>query len=440
MAIELDGITLPDLPSGLTSPFVAIFYMSMPEYGINMYVAVATNEPLLYIPPELLSSGGVVAVIGKVTTATNTITGQNTMFSPTESVEWEEVADSNVADFPIGSQDGMTYAIVWANYDIVTAASVNDDGTYVMGSEVYFANCDEAYEEAYWMPSGWYRSMGGNARRLGGVSKKLNPDEMLSIYQKVNALEPKLAEMNAFVADNPDLPLTFYVDGTEHNFKVTIPEFMVDYIDTIVAPNLLYIPTQAFEGGNRYIGSSGFTNLKLKTAVFNSATDMGAGVFAYQYELSKIIAPKLTILRNSFTGCESLVEITKDFFPEATEITYTTFNGCFNLTRADFPKLSKMSNYVFSETNLTVLILRNDSKVCTFTGVDSKTFGETPLAAGKGVVLVPAALATTYPTYSTWDRLATAGSKFLPLEQYTVDGTLTGDIDWAKVDAELAKL
>jgi hypothetical protein len=84
---------------------------------------------------------------------------------------------------------------------------------------------------------------------------------------------------------------------------------------------------------------------------------------------------------------------------------------------------------------LKTVILRNNS-VCTLSS--SSVFSNTPFASGKagGTLLVPSALVESYKTATNWSSVLSQNAKnrFLALEDYTVDGTITGAIDWDKLN------
>jgi hypothetical protein len=76
---------------------------------------------------------------------------------------------------------------------------------------------------------------------------------------------------------------------------------------------------------------------------------------------------------------------------------------------------------------LTTVILRSES-LCTLENVSA--FNGTPIASGTGCIYVPAALVNSYKTATNWSSFA---SKFRALEDYTVDGTITGELDETKI-------
>ena len=79
---------------------------------------------------------------------------------------------------------------------------------------------------------------------------------------------------------------------------------------------------------------------------------------------------------------------------------------------------------------LKALILRNTSAVCTLNL--SVTFGNTPigLANGGGYIYVPSALIEDYKVATNW---ATYADRIRAIESYTVDGTMTGELDDTKI-------
>lgn len=54
----------------------------------------------------------------------------------------------------------------------------------------------------------------------------------------------------------------------------------------------------------------------------------------------------------------------------------------------------------------------------------------TPIANGTGYIYVPSALIEQYKVAENWSTYA---SQFRALEDYTVDGTITGELDETKI-------
>lgn len=140
-----------------------------------------------------------------------------------------------------------------------------------------------------------------------------------------------------------------------------------------------------------------------------------------------------------FSGCKNLSNVN---LPSATQISQNMFYGCEKLSILDFPSVVQINAQAFqSASALTTLILRNESEVCRLT--NTTAFGRTPFASGGigGTLLVPSALLETYKTATNWSALYAYGTNhFLALEDYTVDGTLTGEINWDKLNSYLESL
>ena len=83
----------------------------------------------------------------------------------------------------------------------------------------------------------------------------------------------------------------------------------------------------------------------------------------------------------------------------------STFNGC---------------------TALSAVILRGN----TVATLGSSVFANTPIASGTGYVYVPRAMVDSYKAATNWSNYA---AQFRALEDYTIDGTVTGDLDETKI-------
>lgn len=114
--------------------------------------------------------------------------------------------------------------------------------------------------------------------------------------------------------------------------------------------------------------------------------------------------------------------------------------GCANLRIADFSSLQSIKGQAIGNCgSLIALILRADA-ICTIDYSPSMSFsGCTHLISTKdGYVYVPRAWLSDedetrdYRRATNWTTLA---AQFRVLEDYTVDGTITGELDWEKVNA-----
>lgn len=187
---------------------------------------------------------------------------------------------------------------------------------------------------------------------------------------------------------------------------------------------------------------------------FPKATSTGKNSFAYCNSLTSVDFPSLTSIGNqSFFNCAALVSVN---FPNVTTLSGQSVSYCDKLTKMVLPKVTRVAQNAFtynrglkiidlpSATNivtgafgnctvLTALVLRS-ATLCTlgntaaFTncyhllGTTNATYN--PNGDKDCYIYVPRALVDTYKSNSVWSTYA---SQFRALEDYTVDGTITGE-------------
>jgi hypothetical protein len=107
----------------------------------------------------------------------------------------------------------------------------------------------------------------------------------------------------------------------------------------------------------------------------------------------------------------------------------SSFANCVNLEKVDFNWFDGfIPDKCFSGcSNLKALILRADLVVSLF-NIDA--FDGTPIANGTGYVYVQSKNIDSYPITDKWPTYA---NQFRVLEDYTVDGTVDGELDETKI-------
>lgn len=176
--------------------------------------------------------------------------------------------------------------------------------------------------------------------------------------------------------------------------------------------------------------------------------------------LTSVNLPKATsVATNSFYGCSSLIsvnmplvksigdnafnacgDLTKITLPSLTTGSSYMFRYCYTLLTIDLPVITKIVANMFTDCRrLTAVILRS-STMCTlaatsafsncyhFHGTVNTSYN--PSGDQDGYIYVPAALVDSYKAATNWSTFAT---QFRALEDYTVDGTTTGELDESKV-------
>lgn len=166
----------------------------------------------------------------------------------------------------------------------------------------------------------------------------------------------------------------------------------------------------------------------LKTIDFPNARTIDKLAFSYCYALTDANFPSVTLLNESAIGdCTALINIK---VPNVVTVGVRTFNSCESLEKIDLHKVTSIKEYAFVNCgNLKAMIIRT-SEQCTLGSTTA--FNNTPIKSGTGYIYVPSALVGTYKAATNWSTYA---RQFRALEDYTVDGTIYGEMDWAKMAA-----
>lgn len=141
--------------------------------------------------------------------------------------------------------------------------------------------------------------------------------------------------------------------------------------------------------------------------------------------ITEISSSSVTSIGSSaFSNCSVLTTID---FPVATSIGRSAFFSCKALTTVDFPVATSIRNNAFSNCSVLKSLLLRGNDVCELS--NNNAFDSTPIKYGTGYIYVPSALIEQYKAATNWSTYA---AQFRALEDYTVDGTITGELDPAK--------
>lgn len=199
-------------------------------------------------------------------------------------------------------------------------------------------------------------------------------------------------------------------------------------------PALLEIGTAAFAYSQVYtvvlpsverISGSAFNSCdNLYSAIFQSAEMLGVGCFAKCTALRDIEFPKVTSVDiNCFDGCRNLRKVV---FPSLIETNQHMFRDCTSLEIADFPVCETIATETFAGcTSLKAILLRTTTTVA---AVSLDAISDTPIFTGGGYLYIPSVM---------WDAYAQFYGDYMAivrrLEDYTVDSTITGELDESKI-------
>lgn len=162
------------------------------------------------------------------------------------------------------------------------------------------------------------------------------------------------------------------------------------------------------------------------TEISSTVSTIGHGAFKECQKLAHIDFPNATTIDSyAFQGADALTNVV---FPKVETIYSNAFYECSKLTSIDFPTAKTINvNAIRSCSKLTALIIRTVGTCCTLAG---SAFSTTPIANKTGYIYVPSALVEEYKSATNWSNFAT---QFRALEDYTVDGTITGALDESKI-------
>ena len=172
----------------------------------------------------------------------------------------------------------------------------------------------------------------------------------------------------------------------------------------------------------------------LVSAEFSKATSIGTSCFHADSNLANISFPNLiTVGGYAFHSCHKLINI---LFPKVETVGQYAFENMQGLVSADFPSLKLAQYNSFNNCQkLIAFIIRNESAIPTL-NAGATTFNGTPLANGTGYFYVPRKFLSDTDASKDYRRATNwSAYQYRALEDYTVDGTITGELDWDKINA-----
>lgn len=146
--------------------------------------------------------------------------------------------------------------------------------------------------------------------------------------------------------------------------------------------------------------------------------------------------PNLTSVGDSvFDGCTSLTSVNLPLWNPNHPVP-SVFQNCSSLPSIDLPKVARIGTSMFSGCTVLKTVILRVTSVCSLSSVNA--FDNTPFSSSGtgGTVLVPASQVAGYSDHTNWSAILAqnANNRALALEDYTIDGTITGEIDWDKLN------
>lgn len=206
-------------------------------------------------------------------------------------------------------------------------------------------------------------------------------------------------------------------------------------VDTLVDAmySLLEGEFKEFYSPAKIIGHGALTYKDFMESVFlPNATKIGYKALCENMVLKNVYIPQVTYIENYALYKNPVLEYID--VPKIDTSGTRIFESCGELKNANLHNVKFINNNIFNKcVKLEVLILTRTSSITTLNSTDA--FINTPIASGTGYIYVPRAQIENYKTATNW---VTFASQFRALEDYTVDGTIEGELDWDKVNGGAA--
>ena len=227
-------------------------------------------------------------------------------------------------------------------------------------------------------------------------------------------------------------------NGTEETYKPSemagAIETLGGNIDALIDRSLTEINSNVTVVGNGVFRDC----VNMTSVTLPYATAIGETAFYKCENLTNVYLPVATDIGNtSLAYCYALQKLV---LPSAARLGSSSLSYCYGLRLVDLPKATSIENFAFRKGyNLRAIILRSTA-VCP---IGKSTVFEdcyhllgevdaeyNPSGAKDGFIYVPSALVNTYKTAENWSNW---NLSFRALENYTVDGTITGELDESKI-------
>ena len=253
----------------------------------------------------------------------------------------------------------------------------------------------------------------------------------LESAKRLNALKAKADAKTGETSDTLADAVDTLIAGFGQGGGSEVLEAVIDGKITEITSNATSIRANAMNSCQR-----------LKTANFPLSTKIGNYAFQDCYEMVSINIPLVAgIGVSAFARCYKVEKIVT---PLLSSFVSGAFWQCSRLQLVNMGRMASLPKEAFRSCgSLRAVILPNETLVVMentnafqdayhYHGVVNATYN--PEGLKDGYVYVPKALVESYQTATNWVSLyATHPHIFRALEDYTVDGTITGELDMSKV-------
>lgn len=370
MAIEVNGVSLPDIPEGALDNNSYAIIVKDETASIESYLLYCLSSPVMFIQAgtELIGTDyDQLAGFGNGYTLRAYVVGAST--------DWG--SETTSADGLALKTD--THTILWSNHNIVYLVGFNMETYEPVFGDVYFEDNSYAYEEAYEVATSQIKAIATQARRLCSTSEKATIDRIVAMLEGV------------------EVPTTAnWIGHASYAMTVFNPD-----TGSFDEAYRLRSETESFDIPHGFAVCDG--HHPVKEAVLPNATHIGEYSFAKCTSLETVDAPLLeTIGQAAFSGCTALSNINGNVLNIA-DIPRSAFFDCDGLVKLDFPIASSIGDLAFGNGNFEAIILRKSDSICTLS--DEYAFSG---GTGTKYIYVPKALLSQYKAAANWNSLIQA--------------------------------
>lgn len=205
-------------------------------------------------------------------------------------------------------------------------------------------------------------------------------------------------------------------------------------ITSVDAPNVTTIGTYAFYNianitsinapNVTTIGNYAFTAPKVTKLDFPLLTSIGTNCFTNCPTIKNVKLPELGAVGAS---CFGYIGVSRLVLPKATSVGNSALTNSKSLKYVDLPKCTAIANYGLRNNSLLETLILRSETMCT---LSNYALNSTKIANKTGYVYVPSALIESYKVATNWSKMST---QFRALEDYTIDGTINGELDESKI-------
>lgn len=305
-------------------------------------------------------------------------------------------------------------------------------------------------------PIAIFNGMPNNGRvRIIGFDRTMTEAELTAFLDKLDSMRG--IDENGNNTDLAQVSGRIYVETINHSTLLRSKVYVgltVEYDEVVTKTRSLVDRTISGDYVNdrvETVGMYAFHGCSALTSVnLPEATSMEDQAFEACAALTSVDAPLVkTIGKATFRYCGKLNSVN---FSLVERIGYTGFDGC-DLRSVRFPRLVSIDGYAFNGnknmkvadfnapgifmggtfgncSSLVALVLRAESRCGLY---NTSALGGTPIANGTGYIYVPRSMLDEYTGYTGYANWSAFGTQFRAIEDYTVDGTIMGELDYEKM-------